>query len=181
MINETQTCTLLATGEVAYGLVMHFVRCDQYVLCDGMHRTVNTLRPKQNGWHVADGICKCIFEWKSWYFDFQTSLKFPSTDAVDNRSTIIREYLNTEKTTCLCLNQCGFYYSGVIMSAMASQISGVWSVCSSVRGIHRWPVNSLHKGPVTRKMFPFDDVIMCFDDIYLANIVCVLASAGVND
>ena len=29
-----------------------------------------------------------------------------------------------------------------------------------VRGIHRWPVNSPHKGPVTREMFPFDDVIM---------------------
>ena len=29
-----------------------------------------------------------------------------------------------------------------------------------VRGIHRWPVNSPHKWPVTRKMFPFDDVIM---------------------
>ena len=29
-----------------------------------------------------------------------------------------------------------------------------------VRRIHRWPVNSPHKGPVTRKMFPFDDVIM---------------------
>ena len=29
-----------------------------------------------------------------------------------------------------------------------------------VGGIHRWPVNSPHKGPVTRKMFPFDDVIM---------------------
>ena len=29
-----------------------------------------------------------------------------------------------------------------------------------VRGIHRGPGNSLHKGPVTRKMFPFDDVIM---------------------
>ena len=29
-----------------------------------------------------------------------------------------------------------------------------------VRGIHRWPVNSPHKGPVTRKMFLFDDVIM---------------------
>ena len=24
-------------------------------------------------------------------------------------------------------------------------------------GIHRWPVNSPHKWPVTRKMFPFDD------------------------
>ena len=29
-----------------------------------------------------------------------------------------------------------------------------------VWGIDRWPVNSPHKGPVTRKMFPFDDVIM---------------------
>ena len=27
-------------------------------------------------------------------------------------------------------------------------------------GIHRWPMNSPHKGPVTRKMFPFDYVIM---------------------
>ena len=29
-----------------------------------------------------------------------------------------------------------------------------------MRGIHRWPVNSPYKGPVTRKMLPFDDVIM---------------------
>ena len=29
-----------------------------------------------------------------------------------------------------------------------------------VRGIHRSPVNSPHKAPVTRQMFPFDDVIM---------------------
>ena len=64
------------------------------------------------------------------------------------------------------------------MSAMASQITGVSiaysTVCSGankrnhqsyaslafVRGIHWWPGNSLHKGSVTRKMFPFDDVIM---------------------
>ena len=64
------------------------------------------------------------------------------------------------------------------MSAMASQVTGATNVylaiCSGanqrkhqssaslafVRGIHRWPVNSSHKGPVTRKMFPFDDVIM---------------------
>ena len=26
------------------------------------------------------------------------------------------------------------------------------------------PVNSPHKGPETRKMFPFDDVIMCNSD-----------------
>ena len=29
-----------------------------------------------------------------------------------------------------------------------------------VRGIHRWPANSPHNWPVTRKIFPFDDVIM---------------------
>ena len=31
-----------------------------------------------------------------------------------------------------------------------------------VGGINRWPVDSPHKGPVIRKMFQFDDVIMCF-------------------
>ena len=34
-----------------------------------------------------------------------------------------------------------------------------------VRGIHLWSVNSLHKGPITRKMFPFDDVILLSHDI----------------
>ena len=29
-----------------------------------------------------------------------------------------------------------------------------------VRGIHQGPVNSPHKWPVTRQMFPFDEVIM---------------------
>ena len=29
-----------------------------------------------------------------------------------------------------------------------------------MREIHRWPVNSPHKGPVTQKMFLFDEVIM---------------------
>ena len=68
------------------------------------------------------------------------------------------------------------HYSDVTMSRIASQItsvsivySTVWSSAdqrkhqssaSPVTGIHRWPVNSPHKGPVTRKMFPFDDAIM---------------------
>ena len=64
------------------------------------------------------------------------------------------------------------------MDAMASQIAGVSIVsktvysgedqrkhqrCASlafVRGIHRWPVNSPHKGTGTRKMFSCDDVTM---------------------
>ena len=32
----------------------------------------------------------------------------------------------------------------------------------AVRGIHRWPVDSPHKGPVTQKMFPFDGFLMWY-------------------
>ena len=64
------------------------------------------------------------------------------------------------------------------MSAMASQITSLTIVYSTVysgadqrkhqssaplafvRLIHQWPLNFPHTGPVTRKMFPFDDVIM---------------------
>ena len=77
-----------------------------------------------------------------------------------------------------------FHYNGVIMGAMASQITGVsiYSTdCSDadqrkhqssaslafVRGIHRWSVNSPHKEPVTRKMLPFDDVIMSLTEMVL--------------
>ena len=37
-----------------------------------------------------------------------------------------------------------------------------------VLGIHRWPVNSPDKWPVTQKMFPFDDVTMymAIEEIY---------------
>ena len=70
------------------------------------------------------------------------------------------------------------HYDDVIMGTIASHITslpGVYSTVYSgadqnkhqssaslafVWGIHRGPVNSPHKCPVTRKMFPFDDVIM---------------------
>ena len=46
-------------------------------------------------------------------------------------------------------------YSGADQSKHQSSAS-----LAFVRWIHRGPVNSPHKWPVTRKMFPFDDVIM---------------------
>ena len=70
------------------------------------------------------------------------------------------------------------HYSDVMMGVMASQITSHTIVYSTVYssadqrkhqssaplafvwGIHRWSVNSPHKWPVARKMFPFDDVIM---------------------
>ena len=70
------------------------------------------------------------------------------------------------------------HYSDVIMSPMASQMTSLTIVYTTVysdtdqrkhpssaslafvREIHRRPMNSPHKGPVTRKLFPFDDIIM---------------------
>ena len=39
-----------------------------------------------------------------------------------------------------------------------------------VRGIHRGPVNSPHKWPVTRKMFPLDDVIMVYGILIMCSV-----------
>ena len=38
-----------------------------------------------------------------------------------------------------------------------------------VRGIHRWPVNSPHRGSVALKLFPFDDVIIISTNADLAH------------
>ena len=68
------------------------------------------------------------------------------------------------------------YRNDVIMSMMVSCLFNYWfrrrskktsklRVSGLVRGIHRWPVNSPHKRPVTRKIFPFDDVIMNWRDL----------------
>ena len=72
------------------------------------------------------------------------------------------------------------HYNDVTMGAIASQITSLTIVYSTVysdadqrkhqssaslafvRGIHWRPVNYPHKWPVTWKMFPFDDVIICF-------------------
>ena len=73
---------------------------------------------------------------------------------------------------------CPSHYIDVILTTVVSQITSVRVVYSIVYsdadqrktsklsvtghcgGISPGPVNSPHKGPVTRKMFPFDDAIM---------------------
>ena len=88
----------------------------------------------------------------------------------------------------LCL-----HYNDIIMGTIASQITSITIVYSTVysdadqrkhqssaslafvRGIHRGPLNSPHKWPVTRKMLPFDDVIMLQ---WCGNIFVVLMEHG---
>ena len=86
---------------------------------------------------------------------------------------------NSAKLVALIFWTNSEHYNDIIMGTMASQISSLTIVYSTiysgadqrkhqssaslafVRGIHWSPVNSPHKWPVTRNMFPFDDVIMC--------------------
>ena len=78
------------------------------------------------------------------------------------------------------------------MSTIASQITSPTNVYSTVysgadqrkhqssaslafvQGIHQSPVNSPHKWPVTRKMFPFDDVILsgCTGNCHVDDFQC---------
>ena len=114
--------------------------------------------------------------------------KILSDDAIEHWDNIVNFLRNTHKessTTHLTreVQVWGLYfefgyYSDVIMGPMVFQITSlktvyptVYSVADQrkhqssaslalVRGIHRWPVNSPHKWPVTWKLFPFDDAIM---------------------
>ena len=98
-------------------------------------------------------------------------------------------YCSVQQWLVICWVTNRYHYNDVIMDTMASQITSLATVYSTAylgadqrkhqssaslalgRGIHRGPVNSSHKGPVTRKMFPFDDVIMVYKSwlIWLTN------------
>ena len=98
------------------------------------------------------------------------------------RNSLNKKQINTAAGALVCPGHQQpwdwMHYDDVIMSTIASQITSLTIVYSTVYSgadqrkyqssawlafvwwIHRGPVNSPHKWPVTRKMFPFDDVIM---------------------
>ena len=91
----------------------------------------------------------------------------------------------------------GSHYSDFVMGTMVFQMTSLTIVYSTiysgedqrkrqssaslafVRGIHRWLVNSPHKGAVTRKMFPFDDIIM-LEIHHCQHIVSQISSGILN-
>ena len=109
-------------------------------------------------------------------------------------STCIMVVMDICKQFALIYNNC--HYNDVIMSPSASQITNFTIVYSTiysgadhrkhqssesmafVRGINRWPVNSPHKWPVTRKMFPFDNVIMVLDIEKNFVLICTAADGN---
>ena len=152
----------------------------------------NTLRPRQNGRHFADDTFKHIFLNENVRISIKFSLKFVPEGPIDNIPALVQimawrrpgdkslsEPMMVRLPTHICVtrpqwvksNQCNWYqilstchYNNVIMSAMASQITGISIVCLTVcsgahqgkyqssaslvfiREIQRWPVDSPHKG-----------------------------------
>ena len=115
--------------------------------------------------HTADCLSTCLM-FDPLYFHYDKTCAHD-----DNITHGWNRYIGLRPASCR-------HYNDVIMSSVASQITDVSIVCSTigsgvdhrkhqsstslafVRWIHRWPVNSPYKRPVTRKMFPFDAVVI---------------------
>ena len=100
----------------------------------------------------------------------------PTTQTRRAGSSTFSETVSIQVLVSVTVFLCHYY--DVIMGAMASQITSLTIVYSTVdwgadqrrpqssaslafvREIHRWPVNSPHKWASNAEMFPFDDVIM---------------------
>ena len=122
-------------------------------------------------------LCKIVC---SMMICFHTLTEYNKCDA--------NKWINETEYNAVC-----WHYIDIIMGAVASQITSVSILCSTVvsgadqrnhqssaslafvRGIHRWPVNSPHKRSVTRKMFPFYDVIMNSHIIHIIDIYLMIS------
>ena len=102
------------------------------------HHVINKQRHEQNGWHFADDTPKnyfLLFSLRSVHLFVSTlQWRHNERDGVPSHQPhdcLLHRLFGCRSTSLAC-----------------------------VRGIYRGPVNSPHKGPVARKMFPFDDVTM---------------------
>ena len=115
--------------------------------------------------HERHGFSNCRTSMETWKPRITGLWGYPLIGIYPNKCLVMQKKM-------LC------HYDDVIMGAIAYQITSLTIVYSAVYsdadqrkhqssaslafvwGIHRGPLNSPHKWPVTRKMFPFDDVIM---------------------
>ena len=113
---------------------------------------------------------KTIMRW-SYFYNGNPSL-VRRRNYIETAPPVIHSVIGVDKSNHI------IHFGDVIMGAIASLITSLIIVYSTVYsdadqrkhqssaslacvwGIHRGPVNSPHKWPVTRKMFPLDDVIM---------------------
>ena len=91
--------------------------------------------------------------WSNWLFQFLKDIIKPSSFSVRHYGDVIMGTITSQITSLTIV------YSTVYSDADQRKHQSSASLVF-VRGINWGSVNSPHKWPVTRKMFPFDDVIM---------------------
>ena len=75
--------------------------------CITRPRWVNTLRPRQNGRHFADGIFKCIFLNGNGWISLKISLKFVPMVLINNISALVQisEPMMVSQLTHICVTR----------------------------------------------------------------------------
>ena len=180
--NELQLSAVIARSNITWFCIWYNNDWDKICIIRGyIHKRHPIARP-----HGRAMGCVCEDLSESWPRYNGTALYEENVcnftvNSVPSDGQILFLYINLTRELVTLLPKCLIsLYSDVIMGAIASQITGVsivnLTVCSDVdqrkhqssaslafvMGIHRRPVNFPHKRPVTREMFPFDDVIVFF-------------------
>ena len=140
---------------------------------------ISLVRKEKNHGYIRIVIFRIIEMWKNYEFTTICTLSFRLISVVKYFHHHYEDiFWDDPDQWCPSHVASLVHCNDVIMGTMASQITSLTSVYSTVysgayqrkhqssaslvfvSGIHRGPVNSPHKWPVTRKVFPFDDVIM---------------------
>ena len=74
------TATAKGAEALAYGPQQEYI--DSY--------GINTLRPRQNGWHFPDNIVKCIFLNENLWLSLKISLKFVPRGSINNIPALVQ-------------------------------------------------------------------------------------------
>ena len=163
------------------------ILCELAIICYEKHRTLKQCSPIVTK-YIQLKLVKSLWQLGSVFYilsqyRFTRHLVLLLLNQAKSQyfdSTSFKSRYITLCNTCFheIASQVQNHYDDVIMGAIASQITSLTTVYSTVYsgadqskhqscaslafvwGIHRGPVNSPHKWQVTRKMFPFVDVIM---------------------
>ena len=106
---------------------------------------INTLKIRQNCFHFADDFFKRMFLNENVKISIRFSLKIVPKGPIDNKSAMVHKWLGVEQATSHYLNQWWLVYWHIYHDDVIKwkHFPRYWPF---VRGIHRSPVNSLHKG-----------------------------------
>ena len=186
-VTKMHAVSLYEFRKITYFLFHHFQRITESHLTELL--SVSSYDVGEQGprcfvkWPVAFSVPTCNYHY------YQLDAKKQRYVKVDSRYSNFHARKRIWK--CPLHSTSLLQHYNVIMGAMVSQITGVSFICSAVcldeikhqssaslafvRGIHRWPLDSHHKGPVRWTTFPFDDVIMTIDWLFLPLLESMLS------